>query len=240
MLSRCWLAASIVIVLTACGPAAAPPPEPAIETTDQQAIYGLGLVIAQRIEAFSLSEAELAIFERGLRDGVLEREKKVDTTKIDALIQTLANQRSTARAQEEKTESAAYLAKLATEPGASTAPTGYVLRTLTEGTGASPKATDTVVVHYHGTLRDGTVFDSSVDRGTPAEFPLSGVIPCWTQALQTMKVGGKYKLACPSEIAYGDRGYPPTIQPGATLTFDLELIEVKAPSAPESEPPEKP
>jgi len=226
MLSRCWLASLVALVLAACDPAAKPP-EPKLDTDDAKAIYGLGLMIAQRLETFGLSESELPIFESGLRDGVLNREKKVDPATVEGQIQAFANARRSAVALTEKTESAAYLAKMAAEPGATTAPTGYVVRTLTEGTGTSPSPDDTVKVHYHGTLRDGKVFDSSVDRGTPAEFPVGGVIPCWTQALQTMKVGGKYKLTCPSEIAYGDRGSPPTIKPGATLTFEVELIEVK-------------
>src|SRR6185295_3867195 len=93
-------------------------------------------------------------------------------------------------------------------------------------------ASDRVKVHYHGTLADGTVFDSSVDRGTPATFPLNGVIPCWTEGLQQMKVGGKSKLICPSDVAYGDRGSPPKIKPGSTLVFDVELLEIVAAPAP--------
>jgi len=228
MLLRHGFAASIALVLAACGPAATPP-EPKLETADERAIYGLGLVIAQRLEAFSLTESELPIFESGLRDGVLNKDKKLDPATIEGQIQVFANSRLAAHAEIEKTESAAYLAQMASEPGATKAPTGYVVRTLTDGTGASPGPDDTVKVHYHGTLRDGTVFDSSVDRGTPAEFPLAGVIPCWTQALQTMKVGGKYKVTCPSDIAYGDRGSPPAIKPGATLSFEVELIEITTP-----------
>ena len=224
-----WLAVSIALALAACSPASKPP-EPKLETDDDRAVYALGLLIAQRIESFGLSEAELPVFESGVRDGVLDREKKIDPATVEGLLQTFSNTRVMQRAQTEKTASAAYLAQMAAEPGATTAPTGYVIRTITEGTGASPGPTDVVKVHYHGTLRDGSVFDSSVDRGTPAEFPLNRVIPCWTQSLQTMKVGGKYKVTCPSDIAYGDRGSPPSIQPGATLSFDVELIEVKPPS----------
>jgi FKBP-type peptidyl-prolyl cis-trans isomerase len=231
MLPRVWLAASIALVLAACSPEAKPP-EPKIESDDDKAIYSLGLWVAQRIESFALTESELPIFESGVRDGVTNSEKKVDIATVEGLLQKFATARQTARAAKEKTDSATYLAQMAAEPGATKSPTGYVVRTLTEGTGASPGADSTVKVHYHGTLRDGTVFDSSVNRGTPAEFPVGGVIPCWTQALQTMKVAGKYKLTCPSEIAYGDRGSPPSIKPGATLTFEVELIEVKpAPKA---------
>jgi FKBP-type peptidyl-prolyl cis-trans isomerase FkpA len=96
-----------------------------------------------------------------------------------------------------------------------------------EGTGRSPAATDVVKVHYHGTFTDGRVFDSSVQRGEPASFPLNGVIPCWTQGLQQMKVGGKAKLTCPPELAYGAQGAPPTIPPNATLVFEVELLEIQ-------------
>ena len=120
----------------------------------------------------------------------------------------------------------AFLDKAAAEPGAKKLPSGLVITTLRPGTGASPKATDTVKVHYQGTLIDGTVFDSSVRRGEPATFPLNGVIPCWTEGVQQMKVGGKSRLVCPSNLAYGDRGAPPRIKPGATLVFEIELLEV--------------
>ena len=89
-----------------------------------------------------------------------------------------------------------------------------------------PTAADTVKVHYHGTLIDGSVFDSSVDRGTPATFPLNGVIKCWTEGLQKIKVGGKARLVCPADVAYGDRGSPPKIKPGSTLVFEVELLEI--------------
>ena len=104
---------------------------------------------------------------------------------------------------------------------------GLEITTLREGTGASPKARDRVVVHYHGTFEDGKVFDSSVERGKPATFPLNRVIRCWTEGLQLMKVGGKSRLVCPPKIAYGARGKPPSIPPNSTLTFEVELLEIK-------------
>jgi FKBP-type peptidyl-prolyl cis-trans isomerase len=97
---------------------------------------------------------------------------------------------------------------------------------MVEGTGANPAASDTVRVHYHGTLRDGTVFDSSVDRGEPISFPLMGVIPCWTEGVQKIRVGGKAKLGCPAEIAYGESGTGP-IPGGATLLFEVELLGIE-------------
>jgi len=105
-------------------------------------------------------------------------------------------------------------------------PSGIVITILKEGTGNSPKATDTVKVHYRGTLTDGKEFDSSYKRGQPASFPLNRVIPCWTEGVQTMKPGGKVKLLCPGNLAYGPRGIPGTIPPDAQLVFEVELLEI--------------
>jgi FKBP-type peptidyl-prolyl cis-trans isomerase FkpA len=120
----------------------------------------------------------------------------------------------------------AALEKAAAEPGAVRTGSGLVYRELTKGSGPSPKATDTVTVNYRGTLPDGTEFDSSYKHGQAATFPLSQVIACWTEGVQKMQVGGKSKLTCPAEIAYGDRGAPPTIPPGATLIFEVELVGI--------------
>jgi FKBP-type peptidyl-prolyl cis-trans isomerase FkpA len=105
-------------------------------------------------------------------------------------------------------------------------PSGLRITEVEAGTGASPKPTDVVLVHYHGTFPDGSVFDSSVDRGEPARFPLNRVIPCWTEGLQRMKTGGKSRLVCPPTIAYGAQGAPPRIPANATLIFDVELIGI--------------
>ncbi len=111
--------------------------------------------------------------------------------------------------------------------GSESFPSGLKIEHLTVGSGANPKASSTVTVHYHGTLPDGKVFDSSVQRGQPATFPLSRVIPCWTEGVQKIKVGGKARLTCPPEIAYGMRGSPPVIPPNATLIFEVELFEIQ-------------
>jgi FKBP-type peptidyl-prolyl cis-trans isomerase FkpA len=117
-------------------------------------------------------------------------------------------------------------AKAAKEPGAVVTKSGLVYRALKEGNGPGPAASDTVRVHYQGTFPDGREFDSSYKRGQPAEFPLNRVIPCWTEGVQHMKVGGKIKLTCPSAIAYGERGAGGVIPPNATLVFEIELLDV--------------
>ena len=118
---------------------------------------------------------------------------------------------------------------VAQQKDAMTTPSGIVIRTITAGTGGSPAATDVVKVHYEGKLIDGTVFDSSIQQNEPAEFPLNQVVPCWTEALQKLKKGGKAQIVCPSEVAYGDSGQPPTIPPGATLSFEVELLDFHKP-----------
>lgn len=120
----------------------------------------------------------------------------------------------------------ATTAAAAKEPGAVVTASGLVYRSLKDGSGASPKANDTVKVHYRGSFPDGREFDSSYKRGTPIEFPLNGVIPCWTEGVQRMKVGGKSKLTCPSQIAYGSRGAGGVIPPNATLLFEVELLGI--------------
>jgi FKBP-type peptidyl-prolyl cis-trans isomerase FkpA len=114
----------------------------------------------------------------------------------------------------------------AAEPAEVRTSSGIVITMLKEGTGASPKSTDTVKVHYRGTLLDGKEFDSSYGRGQPATFPLNRVIPCWTEGVQKLKLGGKAKLVCPSKLAYGSQGVPGTIPPDSTLIFEVELLEI--------------
>ena len=193
---------------------------------EQKELYALGVAISQSLGDFALSESDLEIVKSGLSDGVLKRTLKVDMQTYKPKLQQLAQSRASIVAEREKKAGAAFLAKATAEPGAKKTASGAIVTTLKEGKGPSPKASDTVKVHYQGTLVDGTVFDSSLQRGQPATFPLANVIKCWTEGVQEIKVGGKSRLVCPANIAYGDRGSPPTIKPGATLVFEVELLEI--------------
>ncbi len=216
----------------ACAGADATPQSPsptalAMETDDQKTFYALGLALSTSVAQFNLTESELELVKAGITDGALHRTAKVDIAEYRPKLNEMARSRAAAGAAVEKTKGQEFLAKAATESGAVKTGSGLVFTEVKAGTGEAPKPTDRVKVHYTGKLIDGTVFDSSVQRDEPAEFAVNGVIPCWTEALQKMKPGGKSKLVCPAEIAYGDRGAPPDIKPGATLQFDVELLEVK-------------
>jgi FKBP-type peptidyl-prolyl cis-trans isomerase FkpA/FKBP-type peptidyl-prolyl cis-trans isomerase FklB len=200
---------------------AAPP-----QTEDQKTLYAIGLALSQNVTPFELTPAELAFVQQGFADGALGKPHLVEVQQYMSRIQDLQKSRSQVASQREAKEGDAYLAKAAQQKGATKTASGLIIQTIKPGTGPSPKATDQVKVHYTGTLINGKVFDSSVQRNEPATFPLNGVIPCWTEALQLMKVGGKARLTCPAKLAYGDRGAPPDIKPGSTLIFDVELLEI--------------
>ena len=193
---------------------------------EQKALYAIGVAVSQSLSDLALSESELEIVKSGMSDGVLKRPLKLDPRVFAPKVQQLVQARAAIVAEREKKTGAAFLTKAAAESGARKTTSGAVVTTLKEGKGPSPKASDTVKVHYQGTLVDGTVFDSSIQRGQPATFPLGNVIKCWNEGMQEIKVGGKARLVCPADIAYGDRGMPPTIKPGATLVFEVELLEI--------------
>jgi FKBP-type peptidyl-prolyl cis-trans isomerase len=206
-------------------PAAAPA---AKKAADPKTLRAVGLAIARSLEVFELTPKELDTVIGGIRDGASGKAKLDESQQ--AAVNELARTRMEARNQKlagpEKEKGAAYLAAAEKEKGAQKTASGLVYIPIKEGTGPSPAATDKVKVNYKGTLVDGKEFDSSYARGQPAEFPLNGVIPCWTEGLQKMKVGGKAKLVCPPSIAYGDRGAGGAVPPGATLTFEVELLEI--------------
>lgn len=217
----CGLLALWGIAISAACAAASDP-----TTDEQKTFYALGLMISQTLGSFSLSETELEFVKAGLTDGILKRPRKVEMQTYGPKVQQMRQARAAVIEESEKRAGAAFLAKAAKESGAIKTPSGLVIKTLKAGSGPSPKATDTVKVHYHGTLIDGTVFDSSVQRGQPVTFSLSEVIPCWTEGLQQMKVGGRSRLVCPSNLAYGDREGPTWTKPGATLVFEVDLLEL--------------
>ena len=212
-------------------PAGRAPARPAAPLTDdQKTVYALGLLMQRSLNEFDLSAAELDILKRALTDAAAGK-PAIDIDEWGPKIEAFAAGRAKRVAAREKAASAAYLAKAAAEPGAVRADSGLIYREMSPGTGPSPAASDVVKVHYRGTLINGTEFDSSYRRNEPAQFPLNGVIPCWTEGVQKMKVGGKARLVCPSDIAYGDAGRP-SIPGGATLVFEIELLEIVA-SAPQ-------
>jgi FKBP-type peptidyl-prolyl cis-trans isomerase FkpA len=213
------------ILLAAATSARATAPD--LKTDEQKTLYALGLAMSQSLSSFKLTDAELDLVKAGLTDGVLNRQRKVDLETFGPKIQELAQARMAAAAEDEKKSSQGFLEKAAAAKGAVKTASGLVYSEITPGTGDQPKATDKVKVDYEGKLIDGTVFDSSIQRGQPVTFELNQVIPCWTEGLQRMKVGGKSKLVCPSSIAYGDHGAPPKIKPGATLVFEVELLGIE-------------
>jgi FKBP-type peptidyl-prolyl cis-trans isomerase FkpA/FKBP-type peptidyl-prolyl cis-trans isomerase FklB len=215
---------SLAVLLAGASAASAAGPE--LKTDDQKTLYAIGLFVSRSLVPFNLTEAELEYVKAGLTDGVGGKEPKVDLQTYSPKVQELQKSRMSVAAAVEKKAGQAYLDKAASEKGATKTASGLIMTTIKPGNGVSPKPTDKVKVHYTGTLTDGTVFDSSVERKEPATFQLNSVIPCWTEGVQLMKVGGKAKLVCPSTIAYGDRGAPPKIKPGATLVFDVELLDI--------------
>jgi len=211
---------------TAAKPAAQKPAPVALTTDEDKTIYALGLSIYKSLGQFSLSPHELEIVKQALADAAAGKPAE-DLNEWGPKIGPLAKERSARGAEQQKAASASYMEKAAAEPGAVRTESGMIYRELKAGSGDSPKATDTVKVQYRGTLLDGTEFDSSYRRNEPARFPLNGVIPCWTEGVQKMKPGGKAMLICPSNLAYGDQGRP-SIPGGATLIFEIELLEVVA------------
>ncbi|MEO8099823.1 MAG: FKBP-type peptidyl-prolyl cis-trans isomerase [Acidobacteriota bacterium] len=210
-------------------PAAAAAPVAAavkLTTDEQKTVYAVGLSMSRQLSSFfDLSPAEIEIVRQAISDGAAGK-PAIEMATWEPKIETLARARSEARVPKEKVRGKEYADKAATQKGAVRTPSGLVYRDLTVGTGASPKASDKVKVNYRGTLLNGTEFDSSYKRKEPIEFPLSGVIPCWTEGVQKMKIGGKAQLVCPSDIAYRDQGSPPLISGGATLIFEVELLAI--------------
>jgi FKBP-type peptidyl-prolyl cis-trans isomerase FkpA/FKBP-type peptidyl-prolyl cis-trans isomerase FklB len=212
---------TLLCLVTTASFAAAPEPT----TDEQKTLYALGLAINQSLGNFTLSEPEFELVKSGITDGFLKR-PKVDLQTFGLKISELQLARALVVAEAEKKVGASFLAKAAAESGARKTESGAILTTIKEGNGAIPKVTDMVKVHYLGTLIDGTVFDNSAKQGGPATLRINEMSKCWVEGMQQMKVGSKSKLVCPSSLAYRDKGLPPLIKPGATLVFEIELLEI--------------
>ncbi len=202
---------------------------PKLETDEQKTLYTLGLLLGRNVKPFALKPEELAIVKAGLTDAVTDAKPQVELEVYGPKVNELAEKRASVGAADAKQKGQEFADNVAKEKDAMKTPSGVVIRTITAGSGGSPAAEDVVKVHYEGKLIDGTIFDSSIQRGEPAEFPLNGVVPCWTEALQKMNKGEKAQVVCPSAVAYGDSGSPPTIPPGATLSFEVELLDFHKP-----------
>jgi FKBP-type peptidyl-prolyl cis-trans isomerase FkpA len=210
------------------------------ETEEQKTLYTIGLMVGRQLDVFSLSPTDLEWVKEGLTDKVTGQKEKVELTAYNEKVQELAKAKRKQKGEKQAALGKEFLEKAAAEKGAVKTESGLVYISLKEGEGASPTATDTVKVHYAGTLIDGKEFDSSYKRNKPIDFSLNGVIKCWTEGLQKMKPGGKAKLVCPPSIAYGDNGAGELILPGATLIFEVELLEVSKPAALPAPAPAKP
>ena len=218
--------AMVAVCLLAVATPSSHASDAALETEDQKTLYAIGVAMSRQLVNFGLTESDLALIQQGLVDGVTGGDLKVDLPTYGPKIETYLNSRMTAMAGKAKEAGKAFCEKAAQEPGAETTPEGMVFFSVEDGSGEAPTGTDTVKVHYHGTFIDGRVFDSSREGGEPATFALNAVVPCFSQGIQRMKVGGKAKLVCPPELAYGERGAPPMVPPGATLIFEIELLEI--------------
>ncbi|OOF83130.1 peptidylprolyl isomerase [Rodentibacter ratti] len=199
-----------------------------LESLSEKGSYGIGLQIGQQL-LDSQMEITVEAVAKGIFDAINHNQPTLDINELMLSVQQL--QQQAAQAQQAKfkvieEEGKAFLAENAKKAGVTVTDSGLQYEIITEGTGAKPSATDKVRVHYTGTLPNGTVFDSSVSRGQPAEFPVNGVIRGWVEALQMMPVGSKWKLTIPHELAYGERGAGASIPPFSTLVFEVELLDI--------------
>jgi FKBP-type peptidyl-prolyl cis-trans isomerase FklB len=222
----------ILCVLLAAAPVVAAE-RPELKTQKDKISYVIGLDMGNSLKR-NMIDVNLEIVSRGLKDALsgekplmTEQEMKETIIALQKDLQAKQQEMTKALAEKNKKEGEAFLAENKKKQGVITMPSGLQYKILTDGNGKSPKATDTVTVNYKGTLIDGTEFDSSYKRGQPMTFVVNGVIPGWTEALQLMKVGSKWQLFIPSNLAYGERGAGGPIGPNAVLIFEVELISVK-------------
>jgi FKBP-type peptidyl-prolyl cis-trans isomerase FklB len=209
----------------------------ALKTTQDSLSYAIGLSVANFYKQQNITDINTALVTRAINDMTKQGKLLMDEQQANACIVGYMQKAKAEKAAGNKKIGEDFLAANKSKPGVITLPSGLQYTVVKEGTGPKPMLTDKVKCHYHGTLIDGRVFDSSVDRGQPIELNVNGVIPGWTEALQLMPVGSKWKLFIPSNLAYGDQQPGPMIAPGSTLIFDIELLDiVKDPATPPSKP----
>lgn len=247
-----WMLAGLVSAILVAGPASAQtkkpagakpaarptaaPPRPAagtISSSRDSISYSIGLFMAQSLKQNGMNDVNDALLVQGLQDALKGQTTRLTMEQAGQVMNAFQQKQFAAKNAEAQKASAenkkignAFLAENKTKPGVTTTSSGLQYSVEKEGTGAKPTATDRVKVHYTGRLLTGQVFDSSVERGQPAEFGVTEVIKGWTEALQLMPVGSKWKLYIPAELAYGDRGAGSDIKPGSTLVFDVELLDI--------------
>jgi FKBP-type peptidyl-prolyl cis-trans isomerase FkpA len=219
----------LAVSLSSCN-SGSDPKSVKLESEDDKTFYAMGFMLGGNLQRLTLSDKELSALYKGITMASKNEKSEVDMAVYQNKIQEVFKARMDKVAVKEKESGKAFIDNFVKTESATKTPSGLAYKVIKEGTGKSPKAEDVVEVHYHGTLADGTVFDSSVERGKTISFPLNRVIKGWTEGLQTMKEGGKTKFVIPSELAYGEAGAPPKIPGGATLVFEVELFKVNPPA----------
>ena len=187
--------------------------------------YSLGVNIGENVNT-QFKDIKIENFLSGMKEVINGKEPKINNDQALMIIQNYFAKKQSAMSEEKIDEGRTFLEENGKKEGVTTLESGLQYTVITEGTGPKPKLEDNVTTHYHGTLIDGTVFDSSVDRGEPASFPVGGVIKGWTEALQLMSIGSKWKLFVPYDLAYGERGAGQQIGPYSTLIFEVELLSI--------------
>ncbi len=201
------------------------------EQEEQEDLYAIGSWLARNLAGVKITEKDLEPLQQGLADALLRRPLRVDPSVVGERVTAFLTDRRWETAADEKRAGAPFIAAAKAEPGAVASATGVVYLSLSEGHGDPPALTDQVRLHYRGIRRDGSVLDDTYARNTPGVFALTRVIPCWTEALRRMRPGGKAKVTCISDVAYGDRGLPGSVLPGAPLQFQFELLEIVPPGS---------
>lgn len=189
--------------------------------------YGIGLSIGNSLEKDGLNDVNMDVMMKAMKSALNKDSMLMDQQQAGMVIQAYLNEAKKKKGEAALAKEKTWMDENGKKPGVITLPSGLQYTVIKTGTGPKPTASDTVVVHYHGTFLDGKVFDSSVDRGQPATFSLNQVIPAWTEALQLMPVGSKWKLYVPSKLAYGEQGFMGKIEPNTTLIFEVELLNIK-------------